>query len=486
MLPLPLPMAHFNKGGGPEHRPQGRAVGTDPDPRLLGQLRRAAPQRHARGPFVADLGRGEGNAPGPHASLFAWNKCKCGMKMYDIGHKGVSYQAARPGIWSSMVKPHFRYLLVEGANARHRMDVLAFEEAVKKGHFKEHQVIVPGLIDTTAARVEDPRLIAETLLRYVRAAGHPARVMAGTDCGFASTAKSTAITSDLAWLKLRSLADGADLATRCFIEQRAPVPCRTPAFAPTPFRAVIFAAASDQVDYVAELRQAFDGLTMHSTLVFSADAFAELRWVVDVPLALVALGSEGLALAQRTLQQLEEDKAVARRPAKLMSFDDPRSMPSTAEVASAVRAEALGRTGFDKRSLVLPRLGSPPASVDVVVVGAGLLGMLTAHRCRSAGFSVAVLEQRALVGGIWSMYANATSQVNSSEGGYCIKELIGEDDGKAAWDNRDHSTAAEVLTDFAKLGDKLKDHIFTSVKVVKVLGERGNYTVLFEDAPLLV
>ncbi|CAJ1424691.1 unnamed protein product [Effrenium voratum] len=425
---------------------------------------------------------------------------RCNVEALNIALKDVPLEQIRIHVcWGNYAGPHHKdmpagllwpilaeakatYLLVEGANARHRMDVLAFEEAVKKGHFKEHQVIVPGLIDTTAARVEDPRLIAETLLRYVRAAGHPARVMAGTDCGFASTAKSTAITSDLAWLKLRSLADGADLATRCFIEQRAPVPCRTPAFAPTPFRAVIFAAASDQVDYVAELRQAFDGLTMHSTLVFSADAFAELRWVVDVPLALVALGSEGLALAQRTLQQLEEDKAVARRPAKLMSFDDPRSMPSTAEVASAVRAEALGRTGFDKRSLVLPRLGSPPASVDVVVVGAGLLGMLTAHRCRSAGFSVAVLEQRALVGGIWSMYANATSQVNSSEGGYCIKELIGEDDGKAAWDNRDHSTAAEVLTDFAKLGDKLKDHIFTSVKVVKVLGERGNYTVLFEDA----
>ena len=60
------------------------------------------------------------------------------------------------------------------------------------------QVIVPGLIDTTTARVEDPRLIAEDLLRYVRAAGHPGRVVASTDCGFASTARSTAITADFA------------------------------------------------------------------------------------------------------------------------------------------------------------------------------------------------------------------------------------------------------------------------------------------------
>jgi len=38
-----------------------------------------------------------------------------------------------------------------------------------------------------------------------------------------------------------------------------------------------------------------------------------------------------------------------------------------------------------------------------------------------------------------------------------------------------------VLKDLAKLGDRLKEHIFTSVKVKKVLGEGGNYTVLFDD-----
>ena len=67
------------------------------------------------------------------------------------------------------------------------------------------EVIVPGLIDTTTARVEDPRLIAESLLRYARAAGHPARVIASTDCGFASTARSTAITADLATWQKESL-----------------------------------------------------------------------------------------------------------------------------------------------------------------------------------------------------------------------------------------------------------------------------------------
>ena len=379
-------------------------------------------------------------------------------------------------LWPLIGAIKAKYILVEGANPRHRSDVAAFEDAVQKGYFKPNQVIAPGVVDTTTARVEDPKLIAETLLRYVRAVGHPSRVLASTDCGFASTAKSTAVSADIAWMKLQSLADGAALATRCFIDQRAPVPCRSPNLTPTPFRPVIFAEGFSS--YARELQVAFSGFTVHPANIFVEDAFDRLRWVVDVPMAFVALGSQGLEVAQATLDRLRADDAVSRRPSTLVVAGE-GEVPLA--LAARVGQQALQQSGFDKRSLVLPRVAAPPASADVVIVGAGLLGMLAAHRCRAAGFNVAVLEQRTLVGGIWSMYANSTSQVNSSEGGYCIKELLGEEDGKAPWDNRDHSTAAEVLKDFAKLGDRLKEHIFTSVRVVKVLGENGRYTVLFED-----
>ena len=77
---------------------------------------------------------------------------------------------------------------------------------------------MPGVIDTTAARVEHPALIAERLLRFVKAAGHPSRVMASTDCGFASTARSVAITADLAWRKIEALVEGAALATRLYMQ----------------------------------------------------------------------------------------------------------------------------------------------------------------------------------------------------------------------------------------------------------------------------
>lgn len=78
------------------------------------------------------------------------------------------------------------------------------------------------------------------------------------------------------------------------------------------------------------------------------------------------------------------------------------------------------------------------------------------------------------------MYANGTSQVNSSEGGYCLKDIIGKDADQMR-DNRDHSTAAEVLTDLQKLGEVLEPHIYTGVKVLKILGKDGDYSILFED-----
>lgn len=79
------------------------------------------------------------------------------------------------------------------------------------------------------------------------------------------------------------------------------------------------------------------------------------------------------------------------------------------------------------------------------------------------------------------MYANGTSQVNSSEGGYCLKDIIGKEEAAHLNDNRDHSTAAEVLTDLGKLGDILQPHIYTGVKVLKILGKDGDYSILFED-----
>ena len=92
-------------------------------------------------------------------------------------------------IAASIVWPHIamlkaKYFLVEAGNARH-----AHEHAQDAARcLSANQVLVPGVIDTKSAYVEHPDLIADRLLRYAGLLG-PARVMAATDCGFASTSK---------------------------------------------------------------------------------------------------------------------------------------------------------------------------------------------------------------------------------------------------------------------------------------------------------
>jgi hypothetical protein len=208
------------------------------------------------------------------------------------------------------------------------------------------------MIDTTTARIEHPQLIAESLLRYVRAAGHPSRVLAGTDCGMATTAKSTAITSDIAWMKLKALAEGTRIATNLFIEQGAPVPCRNPVFKPTPFRVAIISTTSG-LSYATQLATAFRDARAHSVEIVSEKHFETLRWAVDVPLALVGVGVEGSRQAARVQQQLMEDKVVARRPCTLASIDGDgqglslSQQAGTGEIVAAVCSAALSETFFD-------------------------------------------------------------------------------------------------------------------------------------------
>ena len=411
------------------------------------------------------------------------------------------HDIAAQSVWPSVARVNAKYILIEAANPRHGHEIAAFEEAVASGLLGDEKVIVPGVIDTTAARVEHPALIAERLLRFVRAVGHPSRVIAATDCGFASTARSVAITADLAWRKLGALVEGAELATRMYLEASAPVPMNAPSLTPTPFRVCVFVGESAAAATAARtivgafgngLASSVDVMPCNAGVSVpkrAAEALATLRWAVDFPIALLAVGGGNTAaIASRTAALLRGDSGVSRRPMVVfvcggaqpadgaVNAGDASNAPAVVE---CVRSKMMAGTGFDKRQLAPPRNEKPlPASVDVVVVGGGLLGMIQAVRLKKAGHSVAILEQRTLIGGIWSMYANSTSQVNSSEGGYCLKDLLPADSPRRHAHSRDHSTAAEVLADLAELGKSLADVIYTQVQVVRVLGTNGDYQVV--------
>ena len=71
-----------------------------------------------------------------------------------------------------------------------------------------------GVIDTQTSFVEHPEVVAQRLERAAEAVGDPARVMAGTDCGFDTSAGMGRVTSDVVWAKLRAMQEGAEIASR--------------------------------------------------------------------------------------------------------------------------------------------------------------------------------------------------------------------------------------------------------------------------------
>jgi 5-methyltetrahydropteroyltriglutamate--homocysteine methyltransferase len=56
-------------------------------------------------------------------------------------------------------------------------------------------------------------VVADRLERVASAVGDPARVLAGTDCGFATAAGLVSVADEVVWEKLRSLRTGAELAS---------------------------------------------------------------------------------------------------------------------------------------------------------------------------------------------------------------------------------------------------------------------------------
>jgi 5-methyltetrahydropteroyltriglutamate--homocysteine methyltransferase len=105
-----------------------------------------------------------------------------------------------------ILKAKPRALLFEAANPRHAHEWVDWKEV----KLPDDYVLIPGLIDTTTNFVEHPELVAQRLMHFIDLVGSD-RVMAGTDCGFATFAGFGAVDSEIVWLKLAALAEGAEL-----------------------------------------------------------------------------------------------------------------------------------------------------------------------------------------------------------------------------------------------------------------------------------
>lgn len=101
-------------------------------------------------------------------------------------------------------------LLFETSNPRHQADWAYFAEMADI--IPEDKILIPGVIDSTTNFIEHPRVVAERIERYAGIIGRE-RVIAGTDCGFSTFAGFGVVDPSIVWAKLKTLAEGAALAS---------------------------------------------------------------------------------------------------------------------------------------------------------------------------------------------------------------------------------------------------------------------------------
>ncbi|HZB90294.1 MAG TPA: epoxyalkane--coenzyme M transferase [Stellaceae bacterium] len=112
-------------------------------------------------------------------------------------------------IWPLLRQARVGAFVLPFANPRHAHEV----RCLKAEPPAEDQLIVAGVIDSVTNFVEHPEVVAERIERVAQAIGDPRRVIAGTDCGFDTSAGMGRVTEDLVWAKLAALRDGARIAS---------------------------------------------------------------------------------------------------------------------------------------------------------------------------------------------------------------------------------------------------------------------------------
>ena len=113
-------------------------------------------------------------------------------------------------VFSTLMRTKSRYVLFETSNPRHAHEWKVVEE--RRSEIPEDKILVPGVVDTTTNFVEHPELVAQRIDRYVDIVGSD-RVIAGTDCGFGTFAGFGAVDPEIAFAKLKTLAEGAAIAS---------------------------------------------------------------------------------------------------------------------------------------------------------------------------------------------------------------------------------------------------------------------------------
>jgi 5-methyltetrahydropteroyltriglutamate--homocysteine methyltransferase len=112
-------------------------------------------------------------------------------------------------ILPSILRADVGGLVLPFANPRHAHEYKLFEN----GPLADDQILVAGVIDTTTNYIEHGEVVADRIERIAQALGDPSRLLAGTDCGFDTSAGMGKVAEDVVWAKLAALSEGAKLAS---------------------------------------------------------------------------------------------------------------------------------------------------------------------------------------------------------------------------------------------------------------------------------
>jgi 5-methyltetrahydropteroyltriglutamate--homocysteine methyltransferase len=97
---------------------------------------------------------------------------------------------------------------VEGANPRHAHEWRVFRDV----DLPDDKKVILGVIDVKTNYIEHPRVVADRLVQLGQVIGKE-RLLAGTDCGFDTFIRWSQVDPDVAWLKLKSMSEGAEIAS---------------------------------------------------------------------------------------------------------------------------------------------------------------------------------------------------------------------------------------------------------------------------------
>jgi 5-methyltetrahydropteroyltriglutamate--homocysteine methyltransferase len=98
---------------------------------------------------------------------------------------------------------------IEAANPRHEHEWAVWKEV----KLPAGKILIPGVISHCVYQVEHPELVAQRIERFAGVVGRE-NVIAGNDCGFATSAAGDEVHPEVAWAKLASLAEGARIASQ--------------------------------------------------------------------------------------------------------------------------------------------------------------------------------------------------------------------------------------------------------------------------------